>query len=61
VPDPAAVTGSETERWNAFRTAFSALEQRVKLFTSLPIDSLDKAELQERLKAIGTQSPERTP
>lgn len=60
IPDPAAVTGSEAEKWNAFRAAYSELEHRIKLFTSLPIDSLDKGELQERLSAIGMHSSEET-
>jgi protein-tyrosine-phosphatase len=58
VPDPAAVEGSETQRWMAFRNAFKALESRVKIFTSLPIDSLDRAKLKERVQAIGNAPPE---
>jgi protein-tyrosine-phosphatase len=58
VPDPAAVEGSETQRWMAFRNAFKALESRVKIFTSLPIDSLDRMRLKERLEAIGKAPPE---
>ena len=53
VADPAAVESSETEKWIAFRTAFRELESRIKIFTSLPIRSLDRVKLQERLHAIG--------
>jgi len=53
IADPAAVQGSEKERWKAFRTAFSELGSRIKIFTSLPIRSLDRIKLQERLNAIG--------
>jgi protein-tyrosine-phosphatase len=53
VADPAAVLGADTERWLAFRTAFRELENRIKLFTSLPIRSLHRLKLQERLDAIG--------
>jgi protein-tyrosine-phosphatase len=53
VDDPAAVEGSETERWLAFRKAFKELESRIKIFTSLPLRSLDRIKLQERLDAIG--------
>lgn len=53
IADPAAVTGSEKERRAAFRTAFSELDSRIKAFTSLPIRSLDRIKLQERLDAIG--------
>lgn len=54
VEDPAAVMGADTERWLAFRTAFRELENRIKIFTALPIRSLDRLKLQERLDAIGT-------
>jgi protein-tyrosine-phosphatase len=53
VEDPAAVEGSETEKWLAFRKAFRELESRIRVFTSLPIRSLDRIKLQERLNAIG--------
>lgn len=51
--DPATVEGSETEKWLAFRKAFKELENRIKIFTSLPIRSLDSIKLQEQLNAIG--------
>jgi arsenate reductase len=53
VADPAAVEGSDTERWLAFRQAFRELESRIKIFTSLPIQSLDRVKLQARLHEIG--------
>ena len=53
VPDPAAVQGTSTEKWMAFREAFRVLENRIKIFTSLPMASLDRVKLQERLDAIG--------
>ncbi len=59
VPDPAAVEGSQTQKWLAFRTAFKALENRIKIFTSLPIASIDRLKLQEHLDAIGrTPAPD---
>ena len=61
LPDPAAVEGPDTEQWVAFRDTFKALENRIKIFTSLPLASLDRIKLQERLDAIGkAQPPERT-
>jgi arsenate reductase len=57
VPDPAAVAGSETEKWVAFREAFRLLDNRIKIFTSLPLASLDRIKLQERLDAIGKARP----
>ena len=51
--DPAAISGSEADQWVAFRAAFQALENRIKIFTSLPLASLDQIKLQEHLNAIG--------
>ena len=53
VADPAGVAGSETEKRIAFRRAFRELETRIKMFMSLPIESLDRVTLQERLLEIG--------
>ena len=53
VPDPAAVEGADTEKWVAFRNTFRLLDNRVKLFTSLPLGLLDRIKLQESLDAIG--------
>ncbi|MGF1529244.1 MAG: arsenate reductase ArsC [Candidatus Competibacterales bacterium] len=58
VPDPAAVEGSEIERVQAFRIAFHMLDNRIKIFTSLPLKSLGKIKLQERLDQIGTSGRE---
>lgn len=53
IPDPAAVEGDEAAQWVAFRDAFKALDNRIKVFASLPFDSLDRLKLQEQLNAIG--------
>ena len=53
IADPAAVEGSDTEKAFAFRKAFRELEARIKLLTSLPIDSLDRMALQAKLREIG--------
>lgn len=55
VADPVAVEGDEFTRMQAFRTALRELENRIKIFTSLPIGSLDSLRLQEELDAIGKQ------
>ncbi|HEX7969277.1 MAG TPA: arsenate reductase ArsC [Stellaceae bacterium] len=52
VPDPAAVRGSEIERRNAFRDALRTLERRIKLFTILPIEKLDRLALQREAQNI---------
>jgi arsenate reductase (thioredoxin) len=53
IPDPAAVEGTDLEKWVAFRTAFKLLDNRIKIFTSLPLASLDRIKLQEQLESIG--------
>jgi arsenate reductase len=59
IADPAAVEGSEVEKWQAFRDAFHQLENRVKVFVNLPLDSLDRAKLREHLDAIGKTTESR--
>lgn len=59
VEDPAAAEGSEQERRRAFIKAFVILEARIKLFTNLPISSLDRIRLKEQVERIGkTNGPE---
>ena len=53
IADPAAMEGTEAERMGAFRKAFKELETRVKLLTSLAINSLDRMTLQAKLREIG--------
>jgi arsenate reductase (thioredoxin) len=57
VPDPAAVEGSETDKWVAFRDTFRMLDNRIRIFTSLPLASFDRTKLKERLEAIGKATP----
>jgi arsenate reductase len=54
IPDPAAVKGSDIEKRAAFRQAYDELERRIEAFMNLPIESLDRAQLQQRLSALGT-------
>lgn len=53
VPDPAAAEGSEAERRLAFADAYRMLRNRISVFTSLPIKSIDRLSLQKRLDDIG--------
>ena len=53
VPDPAEARGSEAEIALAFKDAYRMLFQRIGIFTALPIRSLDKLSLQNRLREIG--------
>ena len=52
VADPAHIEGT-LERANAFRDAFRVLSRRIDLFTSLPIDSLDRMALRREMTDIG--------
>ncbi len=53
VPDPAAATGKEAEIRVAFADAFRMLNNRISIFVSLPLRSIDRLSLQKRLDAIG--------
>ena len=53
VPDPAAVSGSEEQQLQAFREAFRLLEYRIKLFTSLPVEKLDRLTMSRKVREIG--------
>jgi arsenate reductase len=53
VPDPAAVEGSDKQIADAFRDAFLALQRRIELFINLPVRSLDRMSLKNRLDQIG--------
>jgi protein-tyrosine-phosphatase len=53
VPDPAAVEGTDAQRLAAFRDAYHRLEARIKLFTALPIEKLDRLAVQRQVDAIG--------
>jgi len=53
IPDPAATQGAEAERMNAFRDAFRLLDNRIKIFTSLPLHKLDRLALKKVLRDIG--------
>lgn len=53
MPDPAAVEGTDEEKHYAFADTYRMLNNRISIFTSLPIASLDKLALQRRLDDIG--------
>ena len=60
VADPAAFAGTEEEQRRFFSRVYRELENRIKLFISLPIESLDSFALRERVREIGTiKIPER--
>jgi protein-tyrosine-phosphatase len=61
IPDPAAATGSEAEVAYAFDDAYRMLQNRIAIFTALPISGLDRLTLQERLDNIGKTPREPDP
>lgn len=58
IPDPAAAEGSEAERHLAFAEAYRAMLNRISVFVSLPMQSLDRLGLQKRLREIGAALPQ---
>jgi protein-tyrosine-phosphatase len=53
VPDPAQAHGTPGEVMLAFRDAYRMLHQRISVFASLPIRSLDQLSLRNKLREIG--------
>jgi arsenate reductase (thioredoxin) len=53
IPDPAEAKGNAAEIAFAFKDAYRMLHQRISIFTALPLRSLDKLSLQNRLHEIG--------
>jgi arsenate reductase (thioredoxin) len=53
IPDPADAIGTEAEIALAFKLAYASLYRRIKAFVNLPIASLDRMSLQNRLTNIG--------
>ena len=57
--DPAAFMGPDEATRRFFFRIYAELENRIKIFTSLPIDSLDRFALERRVREIGkTRLPE---
>jgi arsenate reductase (thioredoxin) len=53
IEDPAAVEGTPDQQQRAFNLAFRALDARLRIFTSLRLESLDSLALQRKLDEIG--------
>jgi len=52
-PAPAAIEGSDKQKRLAFTKTYHYLSNRINIFTSLPVDKLDKLSLQKKLEEIG--------
>jgi arsenate reductase len=53
VPDPAAAQGNEAEKRLAFAEAYRMLRNRISIFVNLPLASIDRLALKQRLDEIG--------
>jgi protein-tyrosine-phosphatase len=53
VPDPVDAKGTEAEVALAFKDAYRMLNQRIGIFSALPIHSIDQLTLQKKFKEIG--------
>lgn len=53
VPDPAEVKGSDSEIAAAFAETYRQMNNRIAAFVNLPVESLDRLSLTEKLKEIG--------
>jgi arsenate reductase len=53
IEDPAAVEGTDIEKETAFVTALRHLKNRISVFASLPLSSIDALSLGTRLREIG--------
>ncbi|MGB7548975.1 MAG: arsenate reductase ArsC [Terracidiphilus sp.] len=54
-PDPAAVEGSDEEKRAAFTRTLHQVRNRVQLFLSLPLGTLDRMAIENRMRAIGRE------
>jgi arsenate reductase len=54
-PDPAAVGGSEIDKYKAFKDVASQIYRRLQLFTSLPFAQLDRSQLNAAIDEIGSR------
>jgi len=57
--DPAAFVGSEEATRRFFLRIYTELENRIKIFASLPVDSLDRFTLERRVREIGKAATRR--
>jgi ArsR family transcriptional regulator, arsenate/arsenite/antimonite-responsive transcriptional repressor / arsenate reductase (thioredoxin) len=56
VPDPVAVVGSHAAKRRAFVKVHTELEQRIRIFTALPIETLERFALERWVTEIGKLS-----
>src|SRR5205807_4843926 len=54
VPDPAAVTGTDDQKRKAISEVSRILRNRIRIFTNLPLEKLDRQSLQNKVREIGS-------
>jgi len=54
-PDPAAVEGTDSEKYRAFKDVASQIYRRLQLFTALPLDKSDRRKLATAIEEIGSK------
>ncbi|HEY0763168.1 MAG TPA: arsenate reductase ArsC [Pyrinomonadaceae bacterium] len=57
-PDPAAVEGSDEEKYRAFKEVAFQINRRLQLFTALPLEKLDRLKLTALTTEIGNRETE---
>lgn len=55
VEDPSLFRGSDDEKRHEFGRVANILKRRIELFTSLPLDKLDRLKLEKTVRDIGKQ------
>jgi arsenate reductase len=54
-PDPAAMEGCDEVKRAAFASTLRQIRNRVQLFLSLPLETLDRLAIENRMRAIGKE------
>jgi arsenate reductase (thioredoxin) len=57
-PDPAHFDGTEPEKRALFADVYGQIHNRISIFVSLPLASLDKLALKKRLDEMGQHTPQ---
>ena len=53
IDDPAAAVGTAEERAQSFRRACAEVDRRIQVLASLPVETLDRPTLEQRLRGLG--------
>ncbi len=57
-PDPVQFEGTEPEKRALFADVYGQLHNRLSIFVSLPLSSLDRLSLKKRLDELGQRAPQ---